>query len=94
LTEQGYNYDGFSFSMEDRTYPAWLRTAPALGQFTSDFTLADLDGHLHRLTDLRGRPVVIEIGSYTCPIFCAQIPPMQALATQHADAAFLVIYTR
>ena len=94
MTGHEYNYDAFNFSLEEGAYPAWLRTAPALGQLAPDFTLSDLEGHRHRLTDLRGRPVVIEFGSYTCPIFCAQIPPMRALSTRHPDAAFLVIYTR
>ncbi len=46
------------------------------------------------LSEFRGRPVVLEFGSYTCPIFCGHIAPMEAIAGRHPEAAFLVIYTR
>lgn len=94
ITDRRYNYEAFSFSPEDPAKPAWLRSAPALGQLAPDFTLTDLEGQRHRLTDVRGRPVVIEFGSYTSSIFCAQIPPMQAVATRHPNAVFLVVYTQ
>ena len=89
-----YNYENFSFSLEDGAFERWLAESPALGQQAPDFELAALDGQQLRLNSLRGRPVVLEFGSYTCPIFCAQIPPMNALALQHDEASFLVIYTR
>jgi hypothetical protein len=38
--------------------------------------------------------VVLEFGSYTCPIFCGHIPAMEDVARRHPEAAFLVIYTR
>ena len=92
--DPGYNYGAFSFSLEDGAFERWLAEAPALGHQAPDFELPDLTGRRHRLSDLRGRPVVLEFGSYTCPIFCAQIPPMEALAIKHDKATFVVIYTR
>lgn len=94
MAGDSYNYESFSFALESDAYQAWLAKGPALGDAAPDFELADLQGRLHRLADLRGRPVVIEFGSYTCPIFCAQIPPMEAVAKGHPEAAMLVIYTR
>jgi peroxiredoxin len=90
----GYNYDHYSFVLETAEGERWVAQAPALGEVGPDFELSDVTGRSYRLSDLRERPVVIEFGSYTCPIFCAQIPAMEALARQHPDAAFLVIYTR
>jgi hypothetical protein len=54
----------------------------------------DLDGTVVRLRDLRGRPVVIEFGSYTCPIFSDRVPHMERLAREHPTAAFVVIVVR
>jgi len=89
-----YNYERFSFALEDGAFERWQAESPALGQEAPDFELADLDGERHRLSDLRGHPVVLEFGSYTCPIFCAQIPPMEDLTRRHDEVSFLVIYTR
>ncbi len=90
----GYNYGSFSFSLEDGAFERWLAEAPALGEEAPDFELPDLEGRRHRLSNLRGGPVVLEFGSYTCPIFCAQISSMESLTRRHDDATFLVIYTR
>jgi peroxiredoxin len=90
-----YNYAHFDFSLEDGgAYERWLDEAPGLGELAPDFELPDVDGARHRLADLRGRPVVIEFGSYTCPVFCAQIRAMEALAREHPKVTFLVVYTR
>jgi len=43
---------------------------------------------------IQDRPVVLEFGSYTCPIFCAHIGPMEVGAQHHPEAVFLVIYIR
>jgi hypothetical protein len=89
-----YNYEHFSFALEQSEFERWRATGPPLGANAPDFTLSDVSGVNHRLVDLRGQPVVIEFGSYTCPIFCAQIGPMETLADKHPEAAFLVVYTR
>jgi cytochrome oxidase Cu insertion factor (SCO1/SenC/PrrC family) len=89
-----YNYEHFSFAFERSEFERWLAPGPALGTVAPDFRLLDTAGVEHQLADFRGRPVVIEFGSYTCPIFCAQIGPMEMLADKHPEAAFLVIYTR
>jgi peroxiredoxin len=89
-----YNYEHFSFALEPGEFERWLANGPALGAAAPEFRLSDVSGVDHHLADLRGRPVVIEFGSYTCPIFCAQIGPMEALADEHPEAVFLVIYTR
>jgi len=94
MTGDSYNYDGYRFDFEAPAYEVWMADAPALGTEAPDFELVDLDGRRHRLADLRGRPVVIEFGSYTCPIFCAQVPSMRALALGHPEASFLAIYAR
>jgi hypothetical protein len=89
-----YNYPAFSFEFDEPGIEAWLRDGPKPGERAPAFELPALDGGTVRLDGLLGQPVVIEFGSYTCPIFCGHIPPMQELAKRHPDVSWLVIYTR
>jgi hypothetical protein len=94
MSSDDYNYQRFGWDLEDGASEHWLSQAPALGTEAPGFELPDLDGRHHRLRDFRGQPVVIEFGSYTCPIFCGHLPAMEDVAREHPDTAFLVIYTR
>lgn len=89
-----YNYATFDFAMEADEFSRWLADGPQVGQPAPEFTLLDLDGNTLRLSDLRGGPVVLEFGSYTCPIFSDRVPAMEQLAREHPEATFLVIYIR
>ena len=92
--EDDYNYAAFSFALAPIGLEHWLREGPKPGQTAPGFRLETVDGATISLNELRGRPVVLEFGSYTCPIFCAHIGPMEAIARRHPEAVFLVIYTR
>lgn len=89
-----YNYASFSFALGQPGVERWLEQGPKPGTPAPGFEAESLDGRIVSLADLRGRPVVIEFGSYTCPIFCANVEPMEAVAERHPEVAFLVIYTR
>src|SRR5579864_4514389 len=89
-----YNYESFDFRSEAAELEHWLREGPRIGDPAPDFELADLDGNCVRLSDLRGGPVVLEFGSYTCPIFSDRVPAMEQLAREHPEATFLMIYVR
>jgi pimeloyl-ACP methyl ester carboxylesterase len=89
-----YNYPSFDYGSEAAELERWRRDGPAIDQPAPEFELADLDGNLVRLSDLRGRPVVLEFGSYTCPIFSDRVPAMEQLAREHPEAIFMVIYVR
>jgi hypothetical protein len=93
MSSDTYNYLQFGWDLEDGAYGRWLTEAPALGTEAPGFELPDLEGRHHRLRDFRGRPVVIEFGSYTCPIFCGHLPAMEDIAREHPGTAFLVVYT-
>jgi peroxiredoxin len=41
--------------------------APEIGKPAPDFTLQDLDGQEHKLSDLKGKTVVLEWVNYGCP---------------------------
>lgn len=89
-----YNYAAFDFALEQSEYARWLQEGPHVGQQAPDFVLADLGGNTVQLSVLCGHPVVLEFGSYTCPIFSDRVPAMEQLAREHAEAIFLVIYVR
>ena len=94
MSTDTYNYQQFGWDLEDGAYGRWLDGAPALGTEAPGFELPGLEGRHHRLSDFRGNPVVIEFGSYTCPIFCGHLPAMEDVAREHPDTTFLVVYTR
>ena len=89
-----YNYSAFSFAMDPAGVERWVNAGPKAGEQAPPFSLPTLDGDVVSMESLAGQPVVIEFGSYTCPIFCGQIPAMEEVARRHPEAAFLVIYTR
>ena len=89
-----YNYDSFDAVRDEQEVAEWLRLGPAAGTLAPDFELSGLDGGRVRLSALRGHPVVIEFGSYTCPIFASRAAEMETLAADFRQADFLVIYVR
>lgn len=89
-----YNYGSYEWALEESAYERWLVEAPQLGATAPDFELPGIDGAGHRLSGFRGRPVVLEFGSYTCPMFCDRIPEMEELARAYPEVVFLVVYTR
>jgi cytochrome c biogenesis protein CcmG, thiol:disulfide interchange protein DsbE len=63
-----------------RQAPAGFIPAPAeRTPFGIDFTLPDVQGHLVRLADLRGRPVLINIWATWCSPCREEMPSMNAL---------------
>ncbi len=65
----------------------------AVGTSAPDFSLSTLDGREVTLSALRGKPVIVEFGSYTCPIFRGHVDDMRSLATQYSkDATFVLVY--
>jgi hypothetical protein len=66
VTEPPYNYDHFTRQV------VWLDGAKTIdgygvppGALAPDFELPDTDGNLIRLSDQRGRPVLLHFGSYS-----------------------------
>lgn len=68
----------------------------AAGGLALDQTIYDLDGNEVQLSTLwQSRPVVIEFGSVSCPVFDSRISPMEQLANDYqGQADFYVLYTR
>ena len=68
-----------------------------IGSAAPDFTLLRSSGDRRlRLSEFRGkRPIVLVLGSYTCPKFRLQAPVLNALYERYHDRAeFLLVYIR
>lgn len=67
-----------------------------VGERAPDFTLRTVDGVEWSLSDHRGEYVVLEFGSYTCPMFRRQIPGMARLTRKWdgEGATFVLVYQK
>jgi hypothetical protein len=68
---------------------------PGLGEPAPDFALGDTGGNRWQLSELRGRPVVLVIGSGTCPLTQGNLPGLLALHDEYRDrCTWLMLYVR
>ncbi len=67
-----------------------IAPAPAVGHPAPDFTLPGLDGTLVSLSDLRGRPVVLNFWATWCGPCRAEMPELQAAADRF-DGSLVVL---
>jgi peroxiredoxin len=85
-----YNYDKFRAELYNfNDFPG-----PKVGESALNFTATTLEGRKVQLTDFRGKVVVLETGSITCPQYVHRINPMNELAKQYPDVVFLILYVR
>lgn len=82
--------------------PAPADTADALppqtlhaGDAAPEFRLTGLDGKVFELSSLKETPIVLEFGSYTCPVFRSRAAAMEKLRSQYSGRVrFLIVYTK
>jgi thiol-disulfide isomerase/thioredoxin len=65
--------------------------APREGFLAPDFTLTSLDGETITLSDLRGRPVLVNIWASWCTPCKAEMPAIQKVYDQYRDQGFIVL---
>jgi len=72
------------------------RIAPTQSSPAPNLTLYDLDGNPVRLYDrLGGQPVVLRLGSHSCPVYRYRRFSMADLERQYSDRVrFLIVYTQ
>ncbi len=75
-----YRIDGFAGPHAGEDFPAWR--------------WVDAEGAPIDLEQYRGKWVVIETGSITCPQYIANIDRMKALQKKFPEAVFLLLYVR
>ncbi len=71
-----------------------LFAGPGAGEPAPDFTAVDLAGKEVKLSDFRGRWVVLETGSATCSQYSKNIERVGELREEFPDVEFLVVYVR
>jgi hypothetical protein len=89
-----YRYPHFRrrLVMEDLSF----KTGPGPGQPFPDFDLPTTDGmRLTKQDLLAGKPVLLTMGSFTCPMTADSGPPLKRLHERYNDrVAFLTLYVR
>jgi thiol-disulfide isomerase/thioredoxin len=93
---QTYNYDRFHPYVLGEDVKLIRNTeGPDLGDVAPDFVLKDTNGKDWHLEALRGKPVVLIIGSGTCPLTQGNLPGLQALYDEYGDrSTWLMLYVR
>ena len=87
---QSYNYRHFGPEYYDfRTFDG-----PKPGDRAPNFEAVTLEGETVEISDFRGRWVVLETGSITCPITDSKVHVMDELQKQFEDVVFILLYTR
>ncbi len=65
--------------------------APRQGFLAPDFELQSASGETIRLSDLRGRPVLVNIWASWCPPCRAEMPAMQTVYEAYRQEGFLIL---
>ncbi len=73
----------------------FVAESPEVGELAPDFSLQNLNGEEVTLTSLLGsRPIVLQLGSHSCPVYRYRRFSMGKLYREYSDKAhFLLVYT-
>lgn len=82
-----YNYPNFKPSEYDFSDFAGLEA----GQPFKDAVVTDIDDGTLRIGDLLDNPLVLEMGSMTCPMYAQSAPPMQDHAARSPELNYAVL---
>jgi peroxiredoxin len=67
------------------------QSAPATGFYAPDFTLPSLDGQSYSLSELRGRPILLNLWASWCLPCRAEMPALQRVYEEHQAQGFIVL---
>jgi hypothetical protein len=88
---RSYGYQRFTPAEYDFTEDLGLKA----GDTYRDVPLRTLSGEEVRLSDyLQDKPLVLETGSMTCPMYAQSVPPMRTLAETYPELDFVLLYVR
>lgn len=89
-TNISYNYQHF----DPKDYDFSHFEGPKAGEKYIDFQATTLDGKTVSLSDYLDKPIVLETGSITCPMYANTKDPMRLLQERYPDVHFLLLYVR
>ncbi len=90
IYKEEYNYRAF----KAKYYDMADFTGPKAGEIAPDFEAILVDGTKTKLSNYLSKPVILELGSYTCPLFCQYLKRMNTLVKEYPNFNFLVLYVR
>ena len=85
-----YNYSDFAPDNYDLLNPTGLTVGDAL----PEVKLSTLDGTVKSLSEYKGKTLVIETGSLSCPLYIGKIKSMNEVARTFPNVEFIVVYIR
>lgn len=89
--EPAYNYQRFT----PEEYHFENFSGLAVGDKFRDAEVFTLQGQKVRLSDyLKEKPLVLETGSMTCPMYSQSVPPMKEIMLKHRQFDYLLLYVR
>lgn len=91
-----YNYEHFHPNVLSKDMKLTMRSrGPHPGDVAPDFELEDTEGRTWRLSELRGRPVVLILGSASCPMTRGAVPSLQDVYRDYRGRTeWLMMYVR
>jgi len=91
MIDKTYGYRRFTPEEYDFTVDEGLQ----VGDIYKDVSLQTLDGETVWLSDYLGnRPLVLETGSMTCPMYAQSVPPMMKLIEKYPELDHILMYVR
>jgi len=85
-----YNYDHFN----PKDYKFLEFIGPKAGEMYLDFQATTLEGKSVSLSDYIGKPIVLDTGSITCPMYANTTQAMNQFQKDYPDVHFLLLYIR
>ena len=85
-----YNYE--HFNPKDYNFTTFI--GPKAGENFIDFEAIKLDGTKVLLSSYLDKPIVLETGSITCPMYANTKNDMNKLQKEYPDVHFLLLYIR
>lgn len=94
--DEGYNFEHFTPGILAKDVRRTMRPqGPRPGEMAPDFVLEDTEGRIWQLSDLQGRPVVLILGSASCPMTQGSLPALREVYREFGDRTqWLMLYVR
>jgi len=90
MNNEEYNYQHFN----PKDYNFTIFEGPKAGEKYIDFQALTVDGREVSLSDYLDKPIVLDTGSITCPMYANTTTDMNELQNQYPNVHFLLLYIR